>query len=461
MTGTFGSGGTTRRGLAARWAGVAGVAGVGGATGSAALLAACGLPAGSGPAGAPAESLAQGRVTFSFWGSPTYWEINQKILDAFAAQNSRVQVELQQFPDDYRGKILALYAGGSSPDTLWVDMNDVQFTISRGMLAEQGSLGRRDRDFKAEEFEDADLEHLRDVKGVLYGYPWGKTSSVMYYNSDLFRSAGLKLPYDLWRADAWTWEAYLDAAQRLTRRGADAASTVIGGHQFERKLWMWTAGAEEYDNPLHPKRNLYDSAPSIEGVQFFVDLLHKHRVAYTREETGMAQDDAFINGRIAVTWGYQTRAPIFKREITEKNRFKWDVVPFPKRKVYAGDRAGRHPVALSTQSKLPDAAWTWIKWINGPEGHRIRSQDADVNSPRRPYFRLAVANLPAEHPEVFLDAQRYGKLRLLAINSFDLHAVVNKEMEPAESGKDPVASVARAGGGGEPLPGRESPVRSR
>jgi multiple sugar transport system substrate-binding protein len=430
-----GRAGGTRRGLLARVVGLAAA--------SALLHAACGSTDRSGPAGEPGGSQSQGKVTFSFWGDTTYWDINQKILDAFAAQNTRVQVELLQFPDDYRGKILALYAGGASPDTLWVDMNDVQFTIARGMLAEQGSLGRRDRDFKAEEYEDVDLEHLRDAKGVLYGYPWGKTSSVMYYNVDLFRTAGLQLPYDLWRADAWTWEAYFDAAQRLTKRGADAASSVIGGHQFERKLWMWTAGGEEYDHPLHPKRCLYDSPEAIEGIQFFVDLLHKHRVAYTRDETGMSTDDAFINGRIAITWGYQTRGPIFRKEITERNRFKWDVVPFPKRKVYAGDRAGRHPVALSTQSRLPDAAWTWIKWINGPEGHRIRSQDAGVNSPRRPYFRLAVANLPAEHPEVFLDAQRYGKLRLLAINSFDIHAIVNRELAPAESGQEAVAPLAR------------------
>jgi multiple sugar transport system substrate-binding protein len=173
------------------------------------------------------------------------------------------------------------------------------------------------------------------------------------------------------------------------------------------------------------------------------DLRYKYNVAYTREEVGMSTDEAFINGRLAITWGYQTRGPIFRNEITAKNKFKWDVVPFPKRKVHAGDRAGRHPVALSAQSRLPEAAWTWIKWINGPDGHRIRSQDAGVNSPRKPYFRLAAANLPAEHPEVFLDAQQYGKLRTLAINSFELHKIEDEGMAPAETGKEAVAPVAR------------------
>ena len=61
-----------------------------------------------------------------------------------------------------------------------------------------------------------------------WGWPWGSEPSAILYNESMFEEAGLGMPYDLWKEDEWTWNAFLDAAKALTKVDSQGFAQQLG-----------------------------------------------------------------------------------------------------------------------------------------------------------------------------------------------------------------------------------------
>jgi multiple sugar transport system substrate-binding protein len=124
---------------------------------------------------------------------------------------------------------------------------------------------------------------------------------------------------------------------------------------------------------------LLDSPESIEGLQFFSDLIHVHKVAPTPAQTGAFPAGIWIAGVVAMfglaTWGTP--------QMAEFGNFEYDVAPWPKGP--KGRKTGSFGSGYGTtkDSKYPDQAWTYLSQYLSKEGMEFMWGTSGRGSPAR------------------------------------------------------------------------------
>ena len=419
---------TTRRGFVARASTGAAVGVLGGAV--------IGCWAGTTPGGAPAQPSGPVTIQFWHWGTPDYRTRELRVVDAFQQKFPKITVDVATLQyGDLVNKLPTSFAGDVPPDTFIMDMPWVQDYGPRGWVLDLNEMLRRDKGAYGNAYKSAPLGKLAfeimSWKNVLTGIPSGTGPNLFYYNAELFRSAGLKTPAELYKADQWTWEAFLDAAQRLTKRKGDQID-VAGFDQGLHRLWMNAAGSEEFDSYQAPKKCLYDSPAAITALRFLQDSRIKQRVQPLNfsKEIGMDSTKAFVAGKVAMMARWSSGIGVFK----DIDNFKWGMVPYPKKAAYAVDYA-TSGMALSKNAKHHDAAWAWNNFSVGPDGGRESATDG-TGVPFHPDTQKVT--LDAQHnmkmletPGFHIDVLRSGKFSHVRLLSKDQDKIQKEFIGPA------------------------------
>lgn len=149
---------------------------------------------------------------------------------------------------------------------------------------EQGVIEPLDDYFTEEEltdFYDNALEAYT-YDGKLYGIPNSLTVHAMLLNLDLFEEAGVDPPEN----GQWTWEEFVDAAERLTfDRDGDGEidvygfSTYILPGYYEAWPFFYINGGQPLNDDL--TEFTFDSPEAIEAIQALADLKLEKGVAPT------------------------------------------------------------------------------------------------------------------------------------------------------------------------------------
>jgi multiple sugar transport system substrate-binding protein len=408
---------------------------LGASVGAPLLLAACGVPAAG--TGGDTSSKNQPAVKLSFfypnWGAPDIYVPNaQRKIDAFNQASSRYQVEGEPATGDLVAQVTARFAGGTPPETFWSDHQVLLPYAKQGFAEDLQPLAKQEKTFKKEDLHPSALDGL-SVGNKLFGLTGWAFTNLYYYNADLFKQAGLTSPYDLWKQDRWTWDAFLTAATKLSKQ--EGGKTVqIGTTLGQARLWMNTDGAQEYDNVKIPTRCLYDGEGAVEALQFRNDLQFTQRV-YDPDyykDTGSDETKAFINGKSATISRWTTGLAAFK-VIAD---FKWGMVPYPKKKAYASDYTHwAYVVAKGLPEPKKLAGWEWLRFFSGVEGQKLEAADL-IGIPfakaAQDIFAKTMQQLPSlEHPEAAAEIlNKYPNSRLISVGATDIGKLLSEEMGP-------------------------------
>lgn len=184
-----------------------------------ATLAACALMA-SACGGEPA---AEGPTTVTMWARAATGGITKELVSKFNSSQDKVRVDLTVLPlNQEDAKFAAAVRSGSVPDIF--GMNDV----SVPQFVRTGAL-RPLNDFVASKDYKAALNpgqmDLATYDGQLYGVPLMLDLSVLWYNKDLFKKAGL----DPDHAPSSASEI-VDAARKITKLGGKVKGFTFGGN---------------------------------------------------------------------------------------------------------------------------------------------------------------------------------------------------------------------------------------
>jgi multiple sugar transport system substrate-binding protein len=338
------------------------------------VAAGCGSGDGAGKAGP---------VTLQVFADPDEIKAYERLIAAFEEREPGIDVRLVPVDgqDDHQAKLAAGFAAGSPPDLFLINYRRFGQFAARGVLEPLG--------------ERVDLDGLYPVAvdafrfdGRVQCAPQNVSSPVVYYNTDLFRRAGIAPPQA-----GWTWDDLTAAAQRLD----DGAVTGIG---FEPSLnrfapFVWQAGGEVVDDPERPARVSLLEAPDRRALAFLTGLQHRHHVTLTMAEAE-AQDpeERFAAGTLAMLIESR-RATTGLRNAKD---LRWDVAPLP-----VDPRAGRPAVMLhsdaycmSRASTRKDDAARFVSFALGEEGAAILARTGRTVPSRR-----SVAE-----SEAFLDGAR-------------------------------------------------------
>ncbi|HET7560299.1 MAG TPA: sugar ABC transporter substrate-binding protein [Limnochordia bacterium] len=373
-------------------------------------------------------------ITFMHWGGESYDKRYDAMLADFMKQNPDIVVERLDPGSgaNYDNKLAAMIAAGAPPDVYEVDMGDLITFNERAV--DLTPFVKADMSFNYQQIP-AVVRDIFALNGKIVGFPDNVSPNIYFFNVDLFRAAGIELPSDAWKRDAWTWEMLESDAKKLTKTDASGKVSVYGTQagtgQALTRFFMWSNNAPEVDDVYHPTQSLYAQPNAIEAIAFVQRLHAQDHVAMP--DGGKQR---FQNGNIAM-WGRWSSGISSFRNVT----FPFGLAPYPKGPAagarYASD-VGTSGYIVDKDSKHIEAAAKLSLYMGSERAAKLIGElgpgipirpDAHISSFPKPLINgddiYALSALP----------DRGNAVRLLSANQAALNDVVDEVLPQVYTGK--------------------------
>ena len=319
----------------------------------------------------------------------------QQYGDLFAMEKPNIEIEVISTNSIYRdnpdgvmdyNKSLEEFIEKEQPDVVMINTEVYEKMASEGKLAELDTLIERDK-YDTESIYPALMEILKDKGGgKLYGLAPSFYSNAIYYNADLFAKYGIEVPHD-----GMTWQEILDTARRFPTDG-DKDSRVYGfGTNYDMDLEQLasniaTTQGLKYINTDTMKITLNTDSWK-QAYKLAMDAMDSKAVydpgdnvfqSGTMEEYYKSQ--MFMMGRMAMTLDSSYMLQSLKDaqdRVKDYKPFQLGVVAGPvdpadpetSRNIFFSEIFG-----IRANSPNADAAWEFIKFVNGEKLAKVKSR---------------------------------------------------------------------------------------
>lgn len=347
-------------------------------SGAGVLLAACGMQSGpsdgeemakdDAPAkeggDAPASDGAEA-VLFWQWGS-TYVPGFDVLVGEYNEMQDEVALTVEN-PSGYWDKVLAALAAQTGPDIFLMNGVNIKSWITGGRV--DANLSRYvSGDPQATDDLAAALPSFVDwysKDGNTAGTPWNYSTSNTQYNSDHVVAAGLTPPAEL--GDGWDWNAYQEYAEKLTMRDGENITRFGSGHLHGIETGWGNFIQMSGGSVLSEDRSrcVINSPEAIEGVQFCVDMVQKHRVAPTRDEYTALRGENNIHPAYFLNQGLvsiHSAGDWYFNRYFEDPALNWDVTFLAKSPTtgQTGNNSNFRGTVMNAAASNPDGGWKWM-----------------------------------------------------------------------------------------------------
>ncbi|WP_426958946.1 ABC transporter substrate-binding protein [Muricoccus radiodurans] len=222
-------------------------------------------------------------------------------VEEFARENPRFRVK-PIYAGSYQDtltKTLTAMRGGDAPQIACLLAADIFTLIDEDAVLAWDDLPGAERPW-LDSFYPGFLENSR-TGGKTWGIPFQRSTVVLYWNKEAFRTAGL----DPEKAPS-NWAEQAEFAQRLTLRQGD--NTTQWGIQIPSSgfpYWLFQGLTTQNDARLmnqEGNRTFFNDPKVAEALQYWVDLSNRHRVQPPGiVEWGTTPRD-FFERKVAMMW---------------------------------------------------------------------------------------------------------------------------------------------------------------
>jgi multiple sugar transport system substrate-binding protein len=347
-------------------------------------------------------------VTITYWGlwedSPTL----QAAIAEFQTGNPKIKVTyVKQSLRQYRERLQAAITRGDGPDvfqfhTTWVPMLRSELAAAPATFMTTAQFGSTFYPVAS-----ADL-----VGGqAIYGVPLMFDGLGLYYNEDLFTTAGVKPPT--------TWPELLELVPKLTvktgtqiQQSAIALGTTGNVENFSDivGLMMMQNGAR-LTNPTGKEAE--------DTLMFYRKFANPTDPVYTWNETLDNSIYAFAMGKVAMIIAPSWRAFDVK-QINANLHFK--IAPVPQLPGNTINWASYWAGGVSTKSKNQAAAWTFLKYlIDKNTMTKLYAEESKIRLFGEPYARVDLGSALSADPYLaaYIQGASTAKSFPLASRTFD------------------------------------------
>lgn len=368
---------------------------------------------GGGSSGAPAQLGALNTpVQVTFWHalSGNLQTVLTSLTDQFNSSQSNVHVNLvsKGFYTDLGKAVLTGIAAGQPPDlTQCVETDAAKYSSSKALADLTPYINAADG------LASADLKDIfpvmlgaAKVRGTYYQFPFNKSTTVLYYNQDMFAAKGISSP-------PATWDEFFSDAGKL----ADPAKGVTGieGPTLDTFLSMlYEYGGQMYDNPLNPTKATINSAAGIKAMTMWADAI-KSGAAKPVPSGNFADQVDFQNQKSAMYMSTQVSYQFIVKPIG--NKFKFAEAAFP-----AGDQGvkdemfGANMCVFNKSSKdVQHGAFLYIKYLTSQASTTTWAQKTSYMPVRQSAFTTLQGGFYTQNPSQGVGAAMLSKGYLIAI----------------------------------------------
>lgn len=315
-------------------------------------------------------------VALEFWGVFDDRTDFDKVIRNFQALNPNISIIYRQFSfEDYEREVVNALAGGTGPDVWLIHHTWLPKHIDK-LVPLPASISGLDqpvmtfRDFQ-NQFVEVAVEDLT-ADSQIYAVPLYVDTLALYYNRDLFNSAGITLPPE-------NWEAFNSAVERLTRLDASGniiqAGAAIGASSNINRstdilmALMLQSGVRmtDIDNTSAAFSRTVDNTPVGDiALRYYTDFASPNIRTYTWNSNQHYSIDAFIEGKAAMMFNYSHQAGVLNQKAA---RLNYAIAPMPQISVTdIKNYANYWAVAVSKKSSVPNEAWRFVSYLASREG---------------------------------------------------------------------------------------------
>jgi multiple sugar transport system substrate-binding protein len=329
------------------------------------VLAACGTTSGGG--GTDTASLSKKPVTLTFeaYASKEEFELWKPALQRAQQKYSWITVEPTFVgsgvtPGSYDRWTVAM-ASDQAPNVMEFETKRMSSFADRGQLLDLTPYVAKSKVAGKADFLEADWEKTL-YKGKQYILVTVSKPAVIYYNTELFKRAGVNPLSAKFGDPAWTWDAFVQIARKLTT-GSDSNAT----YGYNQSTWwvylqpfVWSNGGDYLNKDR--TGGAIDQPEAVEALQRMIDLALKEKampVAANAPQGG----PGFDNGRVAMNhtnaggWLPYSKVP----------DLKWNIAPIPTGKKGTFARNPPNGWASWSGNKERDNTWLLIEELATPE----------------------------------------------------------------------------------------------
>jgi sn-glycerol 3-phosphate transport system substrate-binding protein len=281
----------------------------------------------------------------------------EEIVKEFNAANTgvRVTATFTGNYDETMQKTLTAISGGNAPNVVLSGYSLSNLLSIEALVDLNTLIAKEPKDF-LDDYIPGFFTLFEYPGDVLYGMPFQHSGTIMYYNKDIFKAAGL----DPENPPA-SWSELKAATEAI--KAHDASLIPF---EFMGDNWMTEALALSNGGAVHQDMDTMslDNPGLIETVSFFKGLM----------DSGLAEDNTSYGGAaenfLAESTAIMTNSSGSLGNVSKTATFDWGIAKLP-----SGD--GKDPVALlggggfiiideHPQEKI-DASWEFVKYMTSPE----------------------------------------------------------------------------------------------
>jgi multiple sugar transport system substrate-binding protein len=310
----------------------------------------------------PASAGQKVSLRWFFW---TGTEEERKFWESLAADATQkvpgveIKFETDTFTNFWT-RLPTMVASGGVPDLVGLQSLRTGTFTSKGIYMPLDDLIAADKDINIDDFNKGIREGL-SYRGKMYALAYDFGPHIMYYNKTYFEKAGVPLP-----KEDWSWDDFVSTAKALTREIDGKPVTGFSApNDFGNILpWILSNGGDYADGDF--KKSLLSKPETVEALQWYVDLTHKHKVSAVVDDPGNSQwgSEQFYSGRAAM----YTTGPWNFVNARSKVKDAWDVTTLPRGKAGSIASVAGSGFGISSTTKYKNEAWQVLKYLTSTEG---------------------------------------------------------------------------------------------
>lgn len=373
-----------------------------------------------------------GPVTITFWHgmSGVLLPAVDELTGDFNKLNPGIVVNAQ-YQGNYtvlNQKLIAAVAAGNPPTISQV------FPTWTDQLMRANALVPVSRFFPGPDgLSDDDLSDIFPILrqsntfgGRMWTMPFNKSLYLLFYNADLLKEQNLKVPQ--------TWDEFVSVARALTKEegGRVVRYGFVVRPNVDSFTTMLLANGGAF---LRTDREVaFNSPAGVEALQWLVDLVQKHKVAYVLP--GFADAD-FGAGKVAMYIATNPGLSFAKAAVGGK--FQVGLAALPYKRTKATILSGTDVAIMARSSpEQQAAAWKYIKFLtstNGTTRWSLRTYYMPVRRSARDSTLMRVYLRDNPEHKAGLDSLEFARTEPSMAEWQEIRDIISDAVEQAVLGK--------------------------
>ncbi|WP_019638460.1 ABC transporter substrate-binding protein [Paenibacillus fonticola] len=351
----------------------------------------------------------------------------KEAIQKYNSSQDQYEVIGQYVPfGDMKKRLSVGLMGEELPDIVTVDNPDHASFAAAGIFED---ITERVNEWgQGSQYLEGPLESAK-YEGKLYGLPFTSNTLALFYNTDMFKDAGIAEPPK-------TWDELRETAKKLTvgdRYGLGFAAVKSEEGAFDFLPWLLSTGAN-YDS--------IDSPEAARAFTFLTDLIKDGSVS--KEVINLSNSDTlkqFSSGKLAMMVNGPWNIAGVKADAPNMN-FAIAKLPIDKQEASV---LGGENIAVIKGNNV-DGAWDFLRWMSEAEQMESYLVQTGYFSPRKDVAEKSDHWKSDAHLSGFLEQMQSAQPRGPHPKWPEISSILQEAYQKSFSmAMDPAAAAAEAG----------------